>query len=129
MGITVTHRKEGRASLRVAIGLLFVAAGVSKLVAPVATASILAARGIPAAELVGTLVAFAEIAGGALLVAAWRPRLIVASLAVFVLLAAGLLHFPIVLAGPRALELALDAGVFVALYSILRASLQHRDGV
>ena len=113
-----SRKRLARNALRVAVGLLFVAAGVSKLVAPTATSVIVASRNLPEPTVIGAAVGIVEAVSGALLVAGLRVRWVAAALSVLVAVAAGLFHTPVVLAGPRALEIGVDAGVLLALYLI-----------
>lgn len=107
-----------RIALRLSIGLVFASAGASKLAAKTELAEILSARNLPAASAFAVTVGLGELLGGLLLIAGWKVRWVAAALAAFVAVASVLLHFPIALVGPRALEFGIDASVVVALYVI-----------
>jgi uncharacterized membrane protein YphA (DoxX/SURF4 family) len=104
---------------RVLVGAVLIAAGGAKVLTPVLTASILASRGIPHALAIGVCFAALEVLGGLALIMEVRTRLVALGLIGLVLLASILLHMPIVLAGPRALELAFDIFVIGSLIWVL----------
>jgi uncharacterized membrane protein YphA (DoxX/SURF4 family) len=104
--------------LRFCVAALFVGAGLAKLYAPEATVAVLASRDLPQPALLGALSAVCEVLGGLMLLARVHVRLACVGLAGFVVLAAGIFHMPIALAGPRALEVALDVVVLAALYGV-----------
>lgn len=77
---------------RVLMAIIFVAAGMSKLMAFGPTAGYIASQGIPLAPLVtvGTIVL--EIGGGVMLISGFQARWAAAALAFFTLVAAVLFH-------------------------------------
>ncbi|HEX7672026.1 MAG TPA: DoxX family protein [Polyangiaceae bacterium] len=113
-------RRSG--SLRLIVGIAFVAAGSSKLLASATTAAIVASRNLPVPMSIGRAVALFEIVSGVLLIAAWQTQWVTLALAGLVAVGAGMFHLPVMLAGPRALEIGVDAGVLVALYLIAKGS-------
>lgn len=109
------------------VGAFFAVAGLAKLFARAETTTILADHDIPAPAVMAVVVAVLELAGGVLLLARWHPRWVAFVLGVFVLLASAMLHLPLVLAGPRALELALDVVMIGALYWIASRPGPHHE--
>lgn len=104
--------------LRIATGTLFVVAGLAKLLAPAATAAVIGSHHAFLPGAVGTAAGFFELACGLLLLLALHTRWVAISLCAFVVVAASLFHLPIALAGPAALELGFDIGVFVVLCAL-----------
>jgi uncharacterized membrane protein YphA (DoxX/SURF4 family) len=107
-----------RIGLRIAIGAVFLAAGVAKLAAHAETTAIVASRHLPAPASVAVAVGLGEALGGLLLIGAWRVRWVASALAAFVIVASLLLHFPIALVGPAAFAFGLDLSMVIALYAI-----------
>lgn len=77
---------------RVLIAIIFVAAGLSKLMAFGPTADYIASQGIPLAPLVTAGTIALEIGGGLMLIAGFQARWAAAALAFFTLVAALLFH-------------------------------------
>jgi putative oxidoreductase len=111
---------------RVLIGAVFTAAGAAKVLTPVMTGTVLAARGIPHALAVGVVFGAVELVGGLALIMNFRTRPVAAILAALVLIATTIFHFPIVLAGPRALELALDVAILGTLVWVFVNTPHHK---
>jgi uncharacterized membrane protein YphA (DoxX/SURF4 family) len=121
----LSHRRP--LVVQAVVGAFFAIAGLAKLFARAETASVLADHGIFAPNAMAVVVAVFELACGALLLARWHPRWVAFVLGVFVLLATAMLHLPLVLAGPRALELALDVVMIGALYWIASRPGPHHE--
>jgi len=95
---------------------------MSKLLASPIFSSIIASRGLPAPEVLGASAALLELVGGLLLVVSWRPRIVAATLAAFVVVASLLFHAPFALSGPRGLEFGSDALVLLGLWIVAMRS-------
>jgi putative oxidoreductase len=109
-----------RVALRVAIGLIFLGAGVSKLMALAETTALLALRHLPAPALLAVLIGVGEALGGILLIGAWRTRAVAIALGLFAIVASILFHLPVALAGQTAFEFGLDAVIVLALFAIAK---------
>lgn len=107
-----------RIGLRLAVGLLFVAAGVSKLGTHAETTALLGSHHLPAPALLAVLVGLGEALGGLLIACAWRVRWVAIILGLFVIGASILFHFPSALVGRTAFEFGLDVSMVIALYAI-----------
>jgi len=77
---------------RVLMAIIFVAAGLSKLMAFGPTAGYIASQGIPLSQLVTAGTIALEIGGGIMLITGFQARLAAAALAFFTLVAAVLFH-------------------------------------
>jgi putative oxidoreductase len=77
---------------RILIGLLFVVAGLRKVMAIAATAGYFAKLGFPAPEAMAYLSVLIEIGGGLLLIIGFRTRVIAWLLVAFVVIATGMAH-------------------------------------
>jgi putative oxidoreductase len=111
---------------RVLVGAVFTAAGAAKALTPIVTASILASRGIPQPLALGVLLGIVEVAGGLALIMNYKTRPVALAMVGLILLATTIFHFPIVLAGPRALELALDIAMIGTLLWVFFATPHAR---
>ena len=86
--------KHGLFTLRVALGLLFLVAGIGKLTDPTGTAAYFASIGIPLAAVAAWLVILAEVLGGAALLVGWRTKWAVVPLGVVMLVATFFVALP-----------------------------------
>src|SRR5207302_2978780 len=77
---------------RTLIGLIFLVAGVRKVMGFAGTVAYLAKVGFPAAEVMAVLAIIIEIGGSILLIAGWRTRWAAWLLALFVVIAAFAAH-------------------------------------
>lgn len=119
--------------LRVIVALVFVAAGVSKLLAPAETSRLLAEHAIPWPDLMGGALGIFEVVAGALLLAGRFVRAIAFVLAAHVLALAFVFHMPF---GPSAgaahaqrVQLAFDVLAVGALYAVATLhTLSRRRG-
>jgi len=107
-----------------ALGIVFLAAGLAKLVAPNETTLVFAVKGLPHARLLGEAVGVAEMVGGTLLLLGFWRRAVATALFITVIPAAVMFHIPFSGgAGAlklQALNLAFDAAILVGLWSIAR---------
>lgn len=107
-------------ALRVGLAVIFVLAGIAKLAAPSVLAALLTSHDVSAARAVAVGVGFAEVLGGLFLIWPATARPAALGLSVLVVTAVMLFHVPVTLAGPSALEIALDAAVLFGLASVVR---------
>jgi len=114
-----TSIRRRTSAYRVLLGVLFLAAGTSKLFAPSMTTALIASRGLPNAHFAGFVATAVEMVGGGLLLLDWQTRWVAGVLSAFVVAAAAIFHFPVVLVGPQGLELAFDVGVLALLLSLI----------
>ena len=77
---------------RVMMSAIFLLSGVGKLAAPAATLAMIKAAGLPLPEVSYAAAAFVEVAGGLLLVAGYRTRIVALVLAAFSLATAVTFH-------------------------------------
>jgi putative oxidoreductase len=77
---------------RTLIGLLFVVAGLRKVMAIAATAGYFAKLGFPAPEAMAYLAVLIEVGGGLLLILGFKTRIIAWLLVAFVVIATGMAH-------------------------------------
>ncbi|SEK15642.1 MULTISPECIES: DoxX family protein [unclassified Variovorax] len=89
-----SHRGAGRwtTAARVLMAVIFLVAGVRKLMTYGATLGYFAKLGIPMADVVLPLTIALEVGGGLLLVAGWRVQWVAAALALFTLATAFTAH-------------------------------------
>ncbi|WP_232494825.1 DoxX family protein [Novosphingobium kaempferiae] len=77
---------------RISMAALFLLSGVGKLAAPAATQAYIASAGLPAPALALSLAIIVEVAGGLLLIAGYRVRIVALGLAVFTFATAVFFH-------------------------------------
>jgi uncharacterized membrane protein YphA (DoxX/SURF4 family) len=112
--------------LRLALGLLFLAAGLAKVFALDVTAALVADKGIPYAGTVALAVGAAEAFAGVLLLAGARTRAVAQALIALVACVALVFHDPIGLppgvAHTNAVSLTIDVMVLLGLAFLVRRS-------
>lgn len=109
------------AILRLALGLLFIVPGLSKLANPGMIIGMLGGMGFPAATLLGWIVILVEILGGVAVLVGWKLKQVVWPLVVILAVALFAVHVPSILAkAPMAMPMALfhllGIGALVSLY-------------
>ena len=81
------NSKYGPFAVRLGLGVMFLAAGIMKLMNPSGFIGMVSGMGLPMATLMGWLAIIAEVAGGAALVLGWKVRYAVWPLVIVLLVA------------------------------------------
>ena len=105
----------GPTVLRLVLGLMFVAAGLSKLMAPDMIIGMLGQLGFPASGFFGWLLLLSEIAFGAAVLVGWKVKWTVWPLVAVLLVATLTVHLPKLGTDPMAMIVAMFHALGIAV--------------